>query len=221
MAVMDNSKALSQAGQIISMEAVSELKRFLSEPSLETMTVAPQFGLSQIAHNSISCTNYPPCLCGDWEGESTGHSYCKNYSTLIRRCFVAAVLNLLRNSNNSLGERPDADKNSVKAVRLKTATITARKFGGREGARTPDLLVANEKFAVQDVRNVQCVQQNAFGGRKLLKAFSLLGWTLTWTPYPILRIRKYRPRDRLTFIFPELFRLVRYRLHCSFSGVLP
>ena len=46
-------------------------------------------------------------------------------------------------------------------------------YGGREGARTPDLLVANDKLAVQDVHKVQCVQLNALGGRKLLRAFSL------------------------------------------------
>jgi hypothetical protein len=57
--VIDNSKGLSHTGQISSMEAVSESKRFLSEPSLETMTVAPQVGRSQIAHNSIRCTDSP------------------------------------------------------------------------------------------------------------------------------------------------------------------
>ena len=55
-------------------------------------------------------------------------------------------------------------------------------FGGREGARTPDLLVANEKLAVQDVHKVLSVQQNAFSGRKLLRAFSLAHWTLRRTP---------------------------------------
>jgi hypothetical protein len=59
--------------------------------------------------------------------------------------------------------------------------LRADNFGGREGARTPDLLVANDKLAVQDVHKVLSVQQNAFGSRKLLKAFSLAGWTLRWT----------------------------------------
>jgi hypothetical protein len=55
-------------------------------------------------------------------------------------------------------------------------------FGGREGARTPDLLVANDKLAVQDVHKVLSVQQNAFSGHKLLRAFSLADWTLERTP---------------------------------------
>ena len=82
----------------------------------------------------------------------------KTYSTLIRRCFVAAVLNLLRDSNNSVAEGRGAEKDNVKAAGVKTAVTTVRNFGAREVARTPELLVANEKSAVQDVRNLQCVQ---------------------------------------------------------------
>src|SRR5580658_668255 len=55
-------------------------------------------------------------------------------------------------------------------------------FGGREGARTPDLLVANDKLAVQDVHKVLSVQQNALSGRKLLRAFFLAHWTPKRTP---------------------------------------
>jgi hypothetical protein len=54
--------------------------------------------------------------------------------------------------------------------------------GGREGARTPDLLVANDKLAVQDVHKVLSVQQNAFSGRKLLMALLLARWTPERTP---------------------------------------
>jgi hypothetical protein len=57
ISVIGNSKGLPQAGQINSMEAVSDTKRFLSELSLERMTVAPQFRLSQIAHSSMVGTN--------------------------------------------------------------------------------------------------------------------------------------------------------------------
>ena len=54
-------------------------------------------------------------------------------------------------------------------------------FGGREGARTPDLLVANDKLAVQDLHKVLSARQNALSGRKLLRAFSLAHWTLRRT----------------------------------------
>jgi hypothetical protein len=60
ISVIGNSKDLSQAGQINSMEAVSDTKRFLSEPSLERITVAPQFRLSQIAHSSMVGTDSLP-----------------------------------------------------------------------------------------------------------------------------------------------------------------
>ena len=73
--------------------------------------------------------------------------------------------------------------NRVEVVRVNTAATSAREFGGREGARTPDLLVANDKLAVQDVHKVLSVQQNALGGRKLLKAFCLADWTPDWTSH--------------------------------------
>jgi hypothetical protein len=69
-------------------------------------------------------------------------------------------------------------------------------FGGREGARTPDLLVANVKFVVQGVRNVQCVQQIALGGHKSLRQFSLVDWTLGWTAKRDFADRKMWLRDR-------------------------
>ena len=198
------------------MEAVSESKRFLSEPSLETMMVAPQFGLSQIAHNSIPCTYFPLGLCGRG---ATGHSYCKAYSTPIRRCFVAAVLNLVCELDNSVDEWRGAEKNSVKAVRLKTSAITARKFGGREGARTPDLLVANEKLAVQDVHKVLSVQQNAFSGHKLLRAFSLAHWTPEWTPHSFCDSQN---RAHVVLYFPHRLARIFDQLaqnHVSSKGV--
>jgi hypothetical protein len=43
--------------------------------------------------------------------------------------------------------RTRCGKNKIKAVGLKTRLTTAREFGGREGARTPDLLVANEALS--------------------------------------------------------------------------
>jgi hypothetical protein len=52
---------------------------------------------------------------------------------LIRRCFVAAVLNLLRDSNNSVAEGRGAAKTNVKAAGVKTAVTTVRNFGRREG----------------------------------------------------------------------------------------
>jgi hypothetical protein len=59
ISVIDNAKGLPQAGQTISIEIVSASKRFFSEPTLQMITVAPQPGLSQIAHNSILRTNCP------------------------------------------------------------------------------------------------------------------------------------------------------------------
>ena len=44
--------------------------------------------------------------------------------------------------------------------------------------RTNTGLINSGKFDVQDVRNVLSVQHNAFSGRKPLKAFSLVDWTL-------------------------------------------
>jgi hypothetical protein len=80
-----------------------------------------------------------------------------------------------------------------------------RGFGGREGARTPDLLVANEKLAVQDVRNVQLVQQIAFSGRKLLRAFSLADWTLKRTPNLLCESQNSAARYRIFRIVSPAF----------------
>jgi hypothetical protein len=35
-------------------------------------------------------------------------------------------------------------------------------------------------LAIQDIHKGLSVQKKAFGSRKLLKAFSLVGWTLEW-----------------------------------------
>jgi hypothetical protein len=66
-------------------------------------------------------------------------------------------------------------------------------FGGREGARTPDLLVAKDNLAVQDVHKALSVRQNAFSDRKLLRAFSLDDWA---SDFAILEIGP--PRNALT-----------------------
>jgi hypothetical protein len=73
---------------------------------------------------------------------------------------------------------PDPSADSYEALLWCSSRVRiAWGFGGREGARTPDLLVANDKLAVQDVHKVLSVQQNAFSGHKLLRAFCLAHWT--------------------------------------------
>src|SRR5580693_1105350 len=64
------------------------------------------------------------------------------------------------------------------------------KVGWGGWTRTNTVLINSGNFDVQDVRNVQCVQQNALGGRKLLRAFSLANWTPEWTPHQFLRFSK-------------------------------
>jgi hypothetical protein len=58
----------------------------LSEPSLETMTMAPQFDLSQIAHNSITCMHSPFACVGGSQVIAT--------AKIILPRFVNALLQL-------------------------------------------------------------------------------------------------------------------------------
>jgi hypothetical protein len=47
--------------------------------------------------------------------------------------------------------------------------------------RTNTGLINSGNFDVHDVHNVLNVQQNAFSGRKVLRAFCLVHWTPGWT----------------------------------------
>src|SRR5277367_6254321 len=107
------------------MEAVSASKRFLSEPSLETMTVAPQFRLAQSAHNSLPCTDSSPVGC-----VGTGHRPRINQNTVYAnpRIVYCSCFKVVARFEQ-FADRPAAES------------------GGREGARTPDLLVAKEALS--------------------------------------------------------------------------
>jgi hypothetical protein len=63
-------------------------------------------------------------------------------------------------------------------------------YGGREVARTPDLLVTNQKLLLQDPHKVPSVKRNALGGRKLPKVSSLARWIFARTLRSASRFRK-------------------------------
>jgi hypothetical protein len=101
------------------------------------------------------------------------------------------------------GHSFDIAKNSSfkPAGRTHLTTCSQCNCSGEPGrTRTYNPLLKSETYAVQDVRNVLRVQQNAFCGHKLLRAFYFADWTLRSTvpaiaiwqtrSQPILRRRK-------------------------------
>jgi predicted nucleic acid-binding protein len=99
-------------------------------------------------------------------------------SNEVRFDFVIAGAGLPGASEVSKAERI-----GVKSLQSPTCLHLAQRKYGLGSGEMSTILIANDKLAVQDVHKVLSVQQNAFSGRKLLRAFSLADWTPEWTPH--------------------------------------